>query len=426
MVEPLRPKRRSFINQVAHLFRGSVVYAGAQWCMLAMLAFFGSDEEAGKYVFALATTAPLFMLFDLNLRVVRSTDHRHNERFASYLGLRTICLVLASTLAIVLAAIFFPSRFWIFAGVIGFRIGDSLSNLSYGGFQRVQQSDLIGKSLTFKGIVILICIAIGAWISGGSAIVASAIMAAIALTFALAVDLRSAWKSNEPNQPLNLSIVASSIRDTQSSWRITKRAIPLGFDSFVSSLSLNVPRYCIEGFLGTAALGVYGLLFQLAFSLQMLLGAVGHTGVSILSDSYRNNQPERFWGLFNKMLISSITIGAAVVLIGTLMPFLFGSMVPAQYNRPTVIFFLLLASCLAGAQRTAGRATQACGKYMWYTLFDVIIFTVSLAASLALINSYGLVGAAITLVAAFGGGLIATLLHTYSLLWRDNIPPKTH
>ena len=406
---------------MTHLFHGSVMFALSQWLVLVLLATFGGDEESGKYVFALATTAPIFMLFDLNLRVTRSTDHQHGERFRNYLAIRLICLLAAVAVTLTITTVFFSNRLWVFVGVMLYRVGDSLSNLSFGGFQRMQQSDLIGKSLTPKGITAIMAIALVCWLSGGSAIAAAFVMAAISISWAMVRDLPRSWKLNESDQSITLACIAKAIADRDSNIRIAKRALPLGFDSFVSSLALNSPRYCIEYWLGTAALGVYGLLSQLAFSIQMLIGAVGHTGVSILSEAFRDGESERFWRLFNKMLLSSISVGILAIVTGTIViPPVISYFLSESYNRPLLVFLLLMASCLAGAQRTAGRATQACGSYVWYTIFDVIIFAGSLTTALLIVKTHGLVGGALAVVVGFGLGLAVTLLHTYGLLWRGS------
>ena len=141
------PQQKSFLHQVQKLFRGQVLYAFSQWVVLAMLVKFGSDLEAGRYTLALATTAPIFLFFDLNLRVSRSTDHQFNEQFRSYLGLRIWCLVLAAVTAVCVSLWFFSSNFAVFAGLIAYRIGESISNLSFGGYQRLQFSDRILQQL---------------------------------------------------------------------------------------------------------------------------------------------------------------------------------------------------------------------------------------------------------------------------------------
>jgi Na+-driven multidrug efflux pump len=78
-----------------------------------------------------------------------------------------------------------------------------------------------------------------------------------------------------------------------------------------------------------------------------------------------------------------------------------------------------LASCFAGVQRTAGRATQACGSYFTYTLFDIVIFLTTSISALLFVKQYGVVGAATSVSIGFAVGLFITLVHTYSFLDRS-------
>lgn len=410
-----------FVHQVAHLFRGQVLHALAQFGVLALLTHFGGKEQSGLYVLGLITTAPIFLFCELNLRVVRSTDQKYGESFISYVGLRAICLVLATVISLLIGYLFFPDKFLPIAALTAYRIGDSFSNLAFGGFQRVQQSDLIGRTLTIKGLISLAVVLVVAWLSGGSAVIVGFAMASIAIWFGLLRDLPLAWQNNEPETPVSLSLVRDAMLDFSTNARITKRALPLGFDASISSLALTIPQYFVEAIYGTAVLGVFGLLMKLAYSIQMLVGAVGHTGVSVLANHREENSRKQFWRLLNRMVATSLIVGGIAVIGGTLvLPKLLGYFFGTSYDQMWLIGILLVASSLTGAQRTAGRATQACNQYFAYASFDVIIFSTSLLASWLLVSQYGLIGAAASLAIAFGIGLVATMLHTKFLLWPGN------
>ena len=413
--------KKKFVQQVAHLFRGQVLFAIAQFGVLALLTHFGGKTQTGLYVLGLVTTAPIYLFFDLNLRVIRSTDQEHDENFVSYIGLRTWCLVIATIVSLAVGYGLFADRFAIFVVIAAYRIGDSLSNLAFGGFQRVQQSDLIGKTLSIKGPISLVAVLIVTWLSGGSAVLTGLVMATISIYFGLFRDIPAAWKLNQPESPVSVEAVKSAMSDMSSNVRIAKRALPLGFDACISSLALNMPQYCVEAFFGTAALGVFGLLMRLAYSIQMLVGAVGHTGVSVLAKLRQDNSRPQFWRLFNRMMGTSVAVGAIAVIGGTLvLPKVLGYLLGANYDQPWLLATLLIASCLTGAQRTAGRATQSCNQFFAYASFDVIIFSTSFIASWFLVANYKLHGAATSLALAFGIGLAVTLAHTWFLLWPDS------
>ena len=411
--------KKTFINQVGHLFKGQVLYAFTQWFVLFMLARFGGDAESGIYVAALATTAPIFMLFDLNLRVSRSTDHQHGEQYRTYVGIRFCCLVLAVAVSLLTCLFLYDSRIGVFIAIILYRVGESISNLSFGGYQRMQVSDRIGKTLTVKGFVALSVLGVLIPLTG-NAIYAALAMAIISFWFALLRDLPNAWKMNEPDCKLSVGSVALAMKDFEASRRIVRRSLPLGFDAFISSLAFNSPRYAIQYWVGTSALGVFGVLSQFAWSLQLLVGAVGHAGVSVLSKHRMDNNRKQFWRLFNRMLASSAIAGVIAVAAGSIViPRVIGYFLGPQYNNFYLVLGLLAASCLAGGLRTAGRATQATGEYFAYLMFDVVVFAVSAIASIIFVQIFGLNGGAIALVLAFGSALVVALVHTYRFLWPE-------
>lgn len=414
-------KANRFRYQVAQLFRGQVLYALAQFLLLALLSRFGDNSESGKYVLALATTAPIFLFLDLDLRTVRSTDQKNPEAFQSYFGLRLWCLFLAAFLSLSAGFLFFRSSLAVFIVVTIFRIGDSLSNLAYGGLQRMAHTELVGKSLTIKGLITIPLVLLVAWISGGSAVLVGVGMATVSILIAIFRDLPNAFALNQPDTRLSLQLLPIALTDFPAHIRITKRALPLGIDSLLSSLILNIPKYYVHAIMGMASLGVFGLLMQLAYSVQLLIGAVGHTGVAPLAELKANGERERFWKLLSKMSLTSLLVGILAAIGGTLViPKTFAFLLGAEYDQPLLVMLLLIASCLTGTQRTISRATQATGNYLAYMIFDVLIFLGSLSMSNLLIAPLGLVGAAGALVVAFGIGLLATLIHTHYLLWPKN------
>ena len=412
--------RQTFIRQVRVLFRGRVLCVFSQWVVLALIARFGGSEESGKYVLALATTAPIFMLLDLNLRVIRSTDHQHNEQFVTYVALRFICLVIACLLSVALACFLFSEKLAVFIAVIIFRVGDSVSNLAFGGYQRMQVSDRIGQSQTWKGLISLLAIGFVVPLTHGNAIPAAIVMACISAAWGLFVDLPRSWGVNEPGLSLSLGIFWESLTDWSSLSRVVRRSLPLGVDAFATSLALNVPRYSIEYYFGTSALGVFGVLSQLAFSVQLLIGSVGHAGVSVLASHRQANNRKQFWHLLNRMLVSTGVAAVLAVIGGTLvLPPLLGFVLGPEYNNMPLILILLIASCVTGTFRIAGRATQACGRYMAYTSFDIVAFVVATGFAIILVplTESGLQGAAWSLVASALAGCTVCLWHTRYRLW---------
>ena len=156
------PAERSLRLNVSWTLVGNVVYAACQWGMLIVLAKLGSPEIVGRFALALAVTAPVFMLTNLQLRAVEATDVTDQFVFADYLGLRIVSTGLALSVIAGLATLsHYP--YWIAAVIVmvGFAKGfESVSDAVYGLVQRHERMDLIACSMMLKGLVSLAAFAL--------------------------------------------------------------------------------------------------------------------------------------------------------------------------------------------------------------------------------------------------------------------------
>ena len=75
--------------------------------MLVVLAKFGSPEMVGNFALALAVTAPVFMLTNLQLRAIQAIDVKDQYVYGDYLALRLFGTALALT--VILAMVLFSA-----------------------------------------------------------------------------------------------------------------------------------------------------------------------------------------------------------------------------------------------------------------------------------------------------------------------------
>jgi len=78
-----KPKALSLPRNVTWSAVGNVTYAATQWGMLIILAKLGTPEMVGQYALGLAVTGPVFMLANLQLRVIQATDTRESHTFGT-------------------------------------------------------------------------------------------------------------------------------------------------------------------------------------------------------------------------------------------------------------------------------------------------------------------------------------------------------
>lgn len=79
--------RRAVDLDAVALVSGNAIYAASQWALLIIVAKLGSVVQVGQFAYALALTAPIFILSQLQLRGLQATDAAGEYSFAEYLSL---------------------------------------------------------------------------------------------------------------------------------------------------------------------------------------------------------------------------------------------------------------------------------------------------------------------------------------------------
>src|SRR2546423_943822 len=78
------------LNGVMWSVVGNTCYAACQCAMLIVLAKLGNPQMVGLFALGLAISGPIFLLANLQIRAIQSTDVAGDHHFGEYLGLRVI------------------------------------------------------------------------------------------------------------------------------------------------------------------------------------------------------------------------------------------------------------------------------------------------------------------------------------------------
>ena len=163
-----RLKPMSLRRNFSWTFVGNVVYAASQWGILTSLAKLGTPTAVGQYALGLAITAPLFMLFNLQLRAVQATDAKDTYEFGHYFGLRVVTSLIAIFLACVIAFIghYDVQTSWIIVLIALSKGIESLSDIVFGLLQKYERMDRIALSQILKGPLSLLVLVVTLWLTG--------------------------------------------------------------------------------------------------------------------------------------------------------------------------------------------------------------------------------------------------------------------
>lgn len=394
-------------------FVGNAVYAASSWGMLVVLAKLGDPEMVGQFALGLAVTAPVIMFTNLQLRAVQATDAKEDFVFGDYLGLRLLTAVLAF-LVILAITLFSDYKAETVAVILVIGIGkvfDSISDIFWGFFQQHERMDYIAKSMMLNGIFSLVALTCAIYVTRNvlwGAAAWSAVSAANLLTYNVPAALRF-------SSSVRSSIAPHSLRPRLApakSFKLARLALPLGVVMLLISLNSNIPRYVIQAHYGEWELGIFAATAYIMVAGTTVVSALGQSASPRLAKLYGGGKRLAYLHLLVRLLGIGAMLGIGGVLITwvageTLLRLLYNS----DYAAYSDVFLLVMVaaavnyvSSFLGYGMTAARyfSVQA-------PLFILVIFATALA-SLRLIPSYGLQGAAVAMIIAslvqLGGSVV--------------------
>jgi len=293
---------------------GRVVYAASQWGILVVLAKLGSPEVVGRFGLALAITAPVFALLNLNLRVLLATDTSDEYGMEAYQGLRllTIALALIIVSGIAFGTGYQPETAWVILAVGLAKSFESASGLLFGLIQKYERMDYIARSNMLKGTVSLVCMGVLyyltdslAWGAFGLAVVWAGVL--------LLYDLRNAVRLSKPDGGLKPCFRFSTLG------KLAWLAAPLGVTTVLTSLGTNIPRYFIEYYHNQTMLGYFAAMVYLMVAGDTVLTALRQASIPRLSRCYDTSR-----SAFTKLLLQLVGVGVVIGTGGVLVAALFG------------------------------------------------------------------------------------------------------
>ncbi len=399
---------------------GYMGYGAAQWAMLIVLARLATPEAVGQFSLAFAITAPVFLAFDMQLRRIVASDVTHRISPRAALSVRVSGCALATAAIMVVSAYLHYSSVQrdLNLAVALAKSCESISDLLYGYFQRVEKMHSIAFSLLLKGVGGLAGLWAVLWQTGS---VVHATTAVACAWFLLLVSFDAPRVRKLLRQTAQPAEVAPAI----ASWRpLIRMAGPLGIAMVLNSLGQNIPRYVLEAGRGRAALGVYA-----AASYFFLVGArlTMATADAILPrlSKLANTDLDAFTRMLWKAVIPIVLLGIVLALLAIplaqpLLVRLYGRAYAAGAAALVIVFLASSLHCIACIFQVALMAL----RQIYVQVGIVAAGTLSaLLVSAALVSSLGGTGAAIGLAAGLGLQAVLSGVFTFAKLRSINEAP---
>jgi O-antigen/teichoic acid export membrane protein len=426
------PRVLSLRANFSWTFVGNVVYAACQWAMLVVLAKLGSPEVVGQFALGLAITAPVIMLTNLQLRGVQATDARHEYLFGDYLGLRLTMTPLA--LVVIVGITLISGYGWETTLVILFvglaKIFESVSDVFYGLMQQYEQMDRIAISMMVKGPLSLVALGAAIAVTGNivcGTVALAAVWALRLFTYDIpsgAAILRMAQRQGDERASIQPRW------DRRRMVRLLWLALPLGFVMMLGSLMTNIPRYFIERFEGTHALGIFAAMAYIVIAGTTVVDALGQAVSPRLARQYAAGE----MGAFRTLTMKIFGISALLATGGVLLSLIAGRQLLTLLYRPeyaahlAVFIWVIAAAGIGYLASVCGYAMTAARQFMIQVPIYVLSIAVVTVACALLVPDHGLLGAAWAIFVMFAiqlplkGIAIWYALHKRALLLPEGGP----
>ena len=359
-----------------------------------MLAKMGSPSVVGQFALASAVAAPVFMFTNLQLRALQATDARSEYSFADYFTLRFVSTAIGLlAIGILVLGVSYDFRTRVVISLVAAsKAVECFGDVIAGLLQKVERLDVVSVGLMIRGLLSVFAFGL-AFMCFGSLVMACAAMAVVWLAVLLLYDVRWAALTIGPRAHF-LGVDWGRLK------RLFMVSLPLGIVMTMISLNINIPRYVLQHYLGSADLGIFASLASVVVIVNLVVNALGQSATTRLSRMFADGEFHDFRLLVGKLA----ALGALLIVIGVPLAVYLG--------RPTLTFLYRPeygdhVSLLALMVATSG--FNAVGSFLGYGMtaarrfraqVPVIIVSTLTAAigSILLVPQHGLIGAAVALL----------------------------
>ena len=238
----------------------------------------------GTFILGISINAPILAFSNLQLRILQATDQNNKYCFSEYLSLRIATLLL--TLVIILLT--FCSNYdfdtkLVIIGVGLSKVIESLSDIFFGLFQKVERMEIMSISLMVKGVISLSIFLI-VMNQSGNLLLSIVLMTISWLIILLIFDIPNGLKLLSINSLRDLNL----FRDRIQLFQMISDAAPLGIVTGLMSLETNIPRYFVEYYFGGRELGIFASIYYVMMTGQIVIISISQSAIPRIAKYFHN------------------------------------------------------------------------------------------------------------------------------------------
>lgn len=408
----MESKQRSIGRNMMFNSVGSLFYLVCQWLLTVLVVPLGSFEKAGYLTLAISLTNFFFTVAYFGLRNFQVSDSVGKYSPSLYISTRILTCIAAFGLCVA-----FTLCNWQYSGeqmaciifYMVFRVAEALVDVLAGEEQKAYRFDYVGLSFILRGVVMLGSFTLTLYLTRQLPLTLL-IMGLATLAVALVYDWPRVRKLTGFRVHLSCR---ESLPLLQEVW-------PMMVNAALLTLLAAVPRYFLERYAGSEALGYFGSISTPAVIIQAGCSFIYTPLVAPLTERFT----EARWSDFKKMVLTALAgiLGFAVCMfIGAALlgrwglSLLFGeAILPYAYLLVPVLGTTLCISLIYffDVLLTIGRRLKI------MTVIHLAAVALAVASSMICIPTYGMNGVVAVLYLCAGGDMLAMALAA-AKMYRD-------
>jgi O-antigen/teichoic acid export membrane protein len=380
------------------------------------LAKSSSPEIVGQFTLAVAATSPIVLLTNLNLRSVQVTDSKQQYLFRDYLELRLITTLIAVLIIAGVSLSYTGMTGWVVFLVGCGKSIEAVSDIFQGLLQQHERMDRVAKSIILRSIASMVMTVILLTLTRSlSWAIVGGVIVSIAVLFGYDIPMAMLTYNSLPSEKKSQYSRVKWILCQERFQKLSKLAIyafPVGLLMMMLSLTINVPRYVIEEYLGQRALGIFSAIAYLPVIGNTFINALGQSSLPRLSKYYLEKKDQSFKSLLIKMLL----IGLGIGLIGFLVSLFLGKQLLENLYQPeyaqysSVLLWLMAWGIFLYISSLLAYGVSATRYFKLSLVFAIILCAGTFGFCTYLVPKYGILGSAIALVISAGFHIICNAL----------------
>jgi O-antigen/teichoic acid export membrane protein len=387
----------SLRRNAAWAFLGQVVFAASLWGCFIVLARLAGPEELGRYALALAVVTPIMLFGRMQMRELQVVDARQRYRFDDYFAVRLVSTLCAGMVVVAIALLGYSWHLALPILLVALaRWFENLSEVHYGLAQRQKRFDLVSRSMMLRGILGLLALGAGYYLTQELAVGLAGIAAAWALVWWF-LDRASTkqWRDSSGSEPRGQPRLSARLR-------LAWTAVPLGIAMLLVTLNPNVPRYFVEHVVGLEALGLFAAMAHFVVAGRMPINAMCQAASPRLADLYAAGDRIEFRHLLLRLMGLSLLPGlgglAVAILFGReLLDLIYG---PRFAEGADIFPWIMLVAVVLYVQTPLGYGLTAMHQFKIQPLIFGVVVLVNATGCLLLVPRYGLLGATLPWLAS--------------------------